>query len=250
MIKLENIHKSFGKMDVLKGIDLEVNKGDIISILGPSGSGKTTLLRCINFLEKANEGTITIDNLSLNVKTAAKKDIIALRKKTAMVFQSYNLFLHKTVLQNITEGLLVVQKKSAKEAKEIALELLKKVGLEHKADAYPSELSGGQQQRVGIARALALNPEVILFDEPTSALDPELVGEVLDVIRKIAKSGITMIIVTHEMNFAREVSSRIVFMDGGVVLEEAEPQIIFNTPKHERTKQFLKRLTPELTFDI
>ncbi|MBD8034569.1 MULTISPECIES: amino acid ABC transporter ATP-binding protein [Solibacillus] len=250
MIKLENIHKSFGKMDVLKGIDLEVNKGDIISILGPSGSGKTTLLRCINFLEKANEGTITIDNLSLNVKTAAKKDIIALRKKTAMVFQSYNLFQHKTVLQNITEGLLVVQKKPVKEAKEIALELLKKVGLEHKADAYPSELSGGQQQRVGIARALALNPEVILFDEPTSALDPELVGEVLDVIRKIAKSGITMIIVTHEMNFAREVSSRIVFMDGGVVLEEAEPQIIFNTPKHERTKQFLKRLTPELTFDI
>lgn len=250
MIKLENIHKSFGKMDVLKGIELEVNKGDIISILGPSGSGKTTLLRCINFLEKANEGTITIDNLSLNVKTASKKDIITLRKKTAMVFQSYNLFQHKTVLQNITEGLLIVQKKPVKEAKEIALELLKKVGLEHKADAYPSELSGGQQQRVGIARALALNPEVILFDEPTSALDPELVGEVLDVIRKIAKSGITMIIVTHEMNFAREVSSRIVFMDGGVVLEEAEPQIIFNTPKHERTKQFLKRLTPELTFDI
>ncbi|MEK3764336.1 MULTISPECIES: amino acid ABC transporter ATP-binding protein [unclassified Solibacillus] len=250
MIKLENIHKSFGKMDVLKGIDLEVNKGDIISILGPSGSGKTTLLRCINFLEKANEGTIVIDNLSLNVKTASKKDIIALRKKTAMVFQSYNLFQHKTVLQNITEGLLVVQKKPVKEAKEIALELLKKVGLEHKADAYPSELSGGQQQRVGIARALALNPEVILFDEPTSALDPELVGEVLDVIRKISKSGITMIIVTHEMNFAREVSNRIVFMDGGVVLEEAEPHIIFNTPKHDRTKQFLKRLTPELTFDI
>ncbi|MEK5183654.1 amino acid ABC transporter ATP-binding protein [Solibacillus sp. FSL W7-1324] len=250
MIKLENIHKSFGKIEVLKGIDLEVNKGDIISILGPSGSGKTTLLRCINFLEKANEGTITIDNLSLNSKNASKKAIIALRKKTAMVFQGYNLFQHKTVLQNITEGLLVVQKKSTKEAKEIALELLKKVGLEHKAHVYPSELSGGQQQRVGIARALALNPEVILFDEPTSALDPELVGEVLDVIRKIAKSGITMIIVTHEMNFAREVSSRIVFMDGGVVLEEAEPQVIFNTPKHDRTKQFLKRLTPELTFDI
>ncbi|MGN7478823.1 amino acid ABC transporter ATP-binding protein [Solibacillus silvestris] len=250
MIKLENLQKSFGKLDVLKGIHLEVNKGDIISILGPSGSGKTTLLRCINFLEKANEGTISIDRLSVDAKNASKKDIIALRKKTAMVFQSYNLFQHKTVLQNITEGLLIVQKKSAKEAKEIALELLKKVGLEQKANVYPSALSGGQQQRVGIARALALNPEVILFDEPTSALDPELVGEVLDVIRKIAKSGITMIIVTHEMNFAREVSNRIVFMDGGVILEEAEPHIIFNAPKHERTKQFLKRLTPELTFDI
>jgi L-cystine transport system ATP-binding protein len=250
MIKLENIHKSFGKTEVLKGINLEMNKGDIISILGPSGSGKTTLLRCINFLEKANEGTITIDNLSLNTKNAAKKDVISLRKKTAMVFQSYNLFQHKTVLQNITEGLTVVQKKSEKEAAAIAHELLKKVGLDHKADAYPSALSGGQQQRVGIARALALNPEVILFDEPTSALDPELVGEVLDVIRKISKEGITMIIVTHEMTFAREVSNRIVFMDDGVVIEEGEPQVIFNSPKHERTKQFLKRLTPELTFEI
>lgn len=250
MIKLENIHKNFGKTEVLKGINLEVNQGDIISILGPSGSGKTTLLRCINFLEKANEGLITIDNITLDAKHAVKKNIIALRKKTAMVFQGYNLFQHKTVLQNITEGLTVVQKKSEKEAIAIAQELLKKVGLEHKAEAYPSALSGGQQQRVGIARALALNPEVILFDEPTSALDPELVGEVLDVIRKIAKSGITMIIVTHEMNFAREVSNRIVFMDDGVILEEAEPNIIFTTPKHERTKQFLKRLTPELTFDI
>lgn len=250
MIKLENIHKSFGKTEVLKGISLEVNQGDIISILGPSGSGKTTLLRCINFLERANDGQITIDDISLPVKNASKKDILALRKKTAMVFQSYNLFQHKTVLQNITEGLTVVQQKPEKVAIAIAHELLQKVGLDHKADAYPSALSGGQQQRVGIARALALNPEVILFDEPTSALDPELVGEVLDVIRKIAKSGITMIIVTHEMNFAREVSNRIIFMDGGVVLEEGEPHIIFNTPKHERTKQFLKRLTPELTFDI
>ncbi|HWL23488.1 MAG TPA: amino acid ABC transporter ATP-binding protein [Ureibacillus sp.] len=250
MIQLSNIHKSFGKTEVLKGIDLQVNKGDIISILGPSGSGKTTLLRCINFLEKANDGTIQVDNIEVNVKNATKKDITEIRKKTAMVFQSYNLFQHKTVLQNITEGLIVVQKKSEKEAKEIAKSMLAKIGLEHKENAYPSALSGGQQQRVGIARALALNPEVILFDEPTSALDPELVGEVLDVIRKIAKEGITMIIVTHEMNFARDISNRIVFMDGGVVVEEGTPSEIFNQPKNDRTKQFLRRLTPEFTYEI
>lgn len=250
MIHLTNIHKSFGKNEVLKGINLQVNKGDIISILGPSGSGKTTLLRCINFLEEANEGSIAIDDIALDVKHATKKEIIALRKKTAMVFQSYNLFQHKTVLQNITEGLIVVQKKSEKEAIEIAEKMLAKIGLEHKANAFPSSLSGGQQQRVGIARALALNPEVILFDEPTSALDPELVGEVLDVIRKIAKEGITMIIVTHEMNFARDISNRIVFMDGGVVVEEGAPRDVFNHPKHERTKQFLRRLTPEYTYEI
>lgn len=250
MIQLTNIHKSFGKNEVLKGINLQVNKGDIISILGPSGSGKTTLLRCINFLEKANEGSIVIDDIALDVRDASKKDIVALRKKTAMVFQSYNLFQHKTVLQNITEGLTVVQKKSEKEAKEIAYTMLAKIALEHKADAFPSALSGGQQQRVGIARALALNPEVILFDEPTSALDPELVGEVLDVIRKIAKEGITMIIVTHEMNFARDISNRIIFMDGGVVVEEGVPREVFGNPKHERTKQFLRRVTPELTYEI
>ncbi len=250
MIQLTNIHKSFGKTDVLKGIDLQVNKGDIISILGPSGSGKTTLLRCINFLEKANEGSIEIDDIALDVRHATKKEIVALRKKTAMVFQSYNLFQHKTVLQNITEGLVVVQKKNEKEANEIAKTMLAKIGLEHKADAFPSSLSGGQQQRVGIARALALNPEVILFDEPTSALDPELVGEVLDVIRKIAKEGITMIIVTHEMNFARDISNRVVFMDGGVVVEEGTPRQIFNNPKNDRTKQFLRRLVPEFTYEI
>ncbi|MEK4628764.1 MAG: amino acid ABC transporter ATP-binding protein [Solibacillus sp.] len=250
MIQLSNIHKSFGKNEVLKGIDLTVEKGDIIAILGPSGSGKTTLLRSINFLDKATSGIITIDNLSLNAKTASKKEIIELRKKTAMVFQNYNLFQHKTVLENIMEGPIHVQKREKKEVKEQALELLKKVGLTNKADAYPSSLSGGQQQRVGIARALAMNPQVILFDEPTSALDPELVGEVLDVIRKIANEGITMIIVTHEMNFAREVSNHVVFMDGGVVVESGTPQQIFNHPKHNRTKQFLKRLTPELMFEI
>jgi L-cystine transport system ATP-binding protein len=250
MIQLSNIHKSFGKNEVLKGIDLTVEKGDIIAILGPSGSGKTTLLRSINFLDKATSGIITIDNLSLNAKTASKKEIIELRKKTAMVFQNYNLFQHKTVLENIMEGPNHVQKREKKEVNEQALELLKKVGLTNKADAYPSSLSGGQQQRVGIARALAMNPQVILFDEPTSALDPELVGEVLDVIRKIANEGITMIIVTHEMNFAREVSNHVVFMDGGVVVESGTPQQIFNHPKHNRTKQFLKRLTPELMFEI
>lgn len=250
MIKLENIHKSFGNIEVLKGINLQVNRGDIISILGPSGSGKTTLLRCINFLDKATDGRVTIDELSLDVRGASKKDIIELRKKTSMVFQNYNLFQHKTVLQNIIEGPIIVQKISEKEAKEQASALLKKIGLEHKADVYPSSLSGGQQQRIGIARALAMNPEVILFDEPTSALDPELVGEVLDVIRKIARDGITMIIVTHEMDFAREISNQIIFMDAGVVVEEGDPQSIFNAPKHERTRQFLKRLTPEINFEI
>lgn len=250
MIQLQNIHKSFGKNEVLKGVDINVNKGDIISILGPSGSGKTTLLRCINFLDKATSGTVKIDDLSLDAKTASKKEIIELRKKTAMVFQNYNLFQHKTVLENIIEGPVIVQKRNKKEAIEQAHELLKKVGLSHKADAYPSSLSGGQQQRVGIARALAMNPQVLLFDEPTSALDPELVGEVLDVIRKIAKEGITMIIVTHEMNFAREVSNHIIFMDGGIVVEEGTPQEIFLETKQERTKQFLQRLTPELTFEI
>ncbi len=249
MIQLSNIHKSFGKNEVLKGIDLTVEKGDIIAILGPSGSGKTTLLRSINFLDKATSGIITIDNLSLNAKTASKKEIIELRKKTAMVFQNYNLFQHKTVLDNIMEGPIHVQKREKKEVKEQALELLKKVGLTNKADAYPSSLSGGQQQRVGIARALAMNPQVILFDEPTSALDPELVGEVLDVIRKIANEGITMIIVT-QMNFARDVSNHVFFMVGGVVVESGTPQQIFNHPKHNRTKQFLKRLTPELMFEI
>lgn len=250
MIEISNLHKKFGKNEVLKGINIQVDKGDIISILGPSGSGKTTLLRCLNYLERPDEGTITIDNVTIDSQKVHKKDIYHLRKKSAMVFQGYNLFQHKTVIQNVMEGLIVVQKKSVKEAREIALEMLKKVGLEQKTDSYPLQLSGGQQQRVGIARALALNPQVILFDEPTSALDPELVGEVLDVIRKISHEGITMIIVTHEMNFAREVSKRVIFMDGGVVVEEGHPRDIFTAPKEARTKQFLKRMTPELEYSI
>lgn len=250
MIKLTQIRKSFGRNEVLKGIDLTVEKGEVVAILGPSGSGKTTLLRCINYLEKPNDGQISIDDFTVNCRCPDKKDIHTLRQKTAMVFQQYNLFRHKTALENVMEGLVIVKKVPKEEARKKSAELLEKVGLGNKLDAYPSELSGGQQQRVGIARALALNPEVILFDEPTSALDPELVGEVLAVIRKIAKEGITMIIVTHEMGFAQDVASHVVFMDEGVIVEEGKPNHIFTFPKEERTKQFLKRITPEGVYSI
>ncbi|MCA0755999.1 amino acid ABC transporter ATP-binding protein [Paenibacillus sp. N4] len=250
MIKLKQIRKSFGRTEVLKGIDLTVNKGQVVAILGPSGSGKTTLLRCINYLEKPGDGQISIGDLTVDCKRHSKKDIHALRQKSAMVFQQYHLFRHKTALENVMEGLVVVKKQPKEEARARSIELLEKVGLGNKLHAYPSELSGGQQQRVGIARALALNPEVILFDEPTSALDPELVGEVLAVIRKIAKEGITMIIVTHEMGFAQDVANHVVFMDGGVIVEEGRPNEIFTSPKEERTKQFLKRITPESVYSI
>ena len=250
MIKLSGIRKSFGKNDVLKGIDLTVRQGEVGAIIGPSGSGKTTLLRCINYLEKASEGTIEIGGYGVDVRKAHKKDIIQLRRKSAMVFQQYNLFRHKTALENVMEGLVVVRKLPKAQARERSVELLEKVGLGAKLDAYPSQLSGGQQQRVGIARALALNPEVILFDEPTSALDPELVGEVLAVIRKIAKEGITMIIVTHEIGFAQDVANHVVFMDNGVVVEEGEPRELFQRPKEERTKQFLARFSQESAYSI
>lgn len=250
MIHLSNITKSFGRNQVLKGINLTVNKGEVVAILGPSGSGKTTLLRCLNYLEKPNDGAIMIDNFSVDCKKASKKEIHQLRQKTAMVFQQYNLFRHKTALENVMEGLLIVKKIPKDEARRVSVELLHKVGLGEKLDAYPSQLSGGQQQRVGIARALALNPEVILFDEPTSALDPELVGEVLAVIRKIAKEGITMIIVTHEMTFAQDVASHVVFMDEGAIVEEGKPNELFSRPKEERTKQFLSRIRPELSYSI
>jgi L-cystine transport system ATP-binding protein len=246
MIKLTGITKSFDRLQVLKGIDLNVEKGEVVAILGPSGSGKSTLLRCINYLEKPNDGEIRIGDFTVDCKRASKKDIHELRQKTAMVFQQYNLFKHKTALENVMEGLVVVKKLPKEEAKKSSIELLEKVGLAGKLDSYPSQLSGGQQQRIGIARALALNPEVILFDEPTSALDPELVGEVLAVIRKIAKEGITMIIVTHEMGFAQEVANHVVFMDEGVIVEEGKPFELFNQPKEERTKQFLKRIKSEL----
>jgi L-cystine transport system ATP-binding protein len=246
MIKLTGITKSFDRLQVLKGIDLNVEKGEVVAILGPSGSGKSTLLRCINYLEKPNDGEIRIGDFTVDCKRASKKDIHELRQKTAMVLQQYNLFKHKTALENVMEGLVVVKKLPKEEAKKRSIELLEKVGLAGKLDSYPSQLSGGQQQRIGIARALALNPEVILFDEPTSALDPELVGEVLAVIRKIAKEGITMIIVTHEMGFAQEVANHVVFMDEGVIVEEGKPFELFNQPKEERTKQFLKRIKSEL----
>ncbi|MDQ0246680.1 L-cystine transport system ATP-binding protein [Bacillus fengqiuensis] len=250
MIQLTNIQKSFGRHSVLKGINLRVNKGDVVVILGPSGSGKTTLLRCVNFLERPNEGEVTIGDFTVHCKRPSKQDILKLRKKTAMVFQHYNLFKHKTVLENVMEGLVIVQKLPKEAARKKSLEVLEKVGLADKINVYPSQLSGGQQQRVGIARALALNPEVILFDEPTSALDPELVGEVLEVIRNIAREGITMIVVTHEMGFARDVSNHVVFMDQGTIVEEGKPVEIFSNPKEERTKRFLKRITSELILDI
>ncbi|EFM11286.1 ABC transporter related protein [Paenibacillus curdlanolyticus YK9] len=250
MIRLSAIRKSFGKQEVLRGIDLTVEKGEVVAILGPSGSGKTTLLRCINYLERPAEGQIAIGEYQLDAKKATKKDIHALRLRTAMVFQNYNLFKHKTVLENVMEGLVIVRKLPKDEARRISLEVLEKVGLASKLDAYPSSLSGGQQQRVGIARALALNPEVLLFDEPTSALDPELVGEVLEVIRRIAKEGITMIVVTHEMGFARDVANHVVFMDGGVVVEEGKPEELFGSPKEERTRQFLKRYSQEWSYSI
>lgn len=250
MIRVKNIHKSFGSNRVLKGIDLSIKDGEVVVILGPSGSGKTTLLRRINFLEKADDGEIIVGNTQINTRHASKKQILDIRRKTAMVFQSFNLFKNKTALENVTEGPVVVQKVDKQKAIEHGKELLEKVGLSEKINSYPSELSGGQQQRVGIARALALSPDVILFDEPTSALDPELVGDVLSVIRKISKLGITMIIVTHEMSFAQDVANKVVFMDEGVVVEQGTPSEIFTNAKEERTKQFLKRITSEYVYQI
>jgi L-cystine transport system ATP-binding protein len=244
MIEIKNIRKSFGKNQILKGVSLKVETGDVVVILGPSGSGKTTLLRCINFLEKAEDGELIIGNKHVDIKKAKKKDILEVRKKTAFVFQNYSLFLNKTAIENVMEGLVVARKIPKDEARKTAEDVLNKVGLSDKYDAYPSQLSGGQQQRVGIARAVALNPEVILFDEPTSALDPELVGETLEIIKKFAKSGITMVVVTHEMSFAQDVASKVIFMDGGVIVEEGTPNEIFVRPKEERTKQFLKRIIP------
>jgi len=244
LLELINIHKAFNNNKVLKGVSIKVKKGDVIVILGPSGSGKTTLLRCINFLERADKGEIIFDDLRVNVKTASSGDISKIRKKTAFVFQNFNLFNNKTALENVTEGLIVARKMPKSEAVEIAKRALRKVGLSDRADYYPSKLSGGQQQRVAIARAIAVNPDVILFDEPTSALDPELTGEVLAVMKQLAREGTTMVVVTHEMSFARDVASHIVFMDGGVIIEEGSPEDIFLNPREERTRQFLSRILP------
>ncbi|HHW21258.1 MAG TPA: amino acid ABC transporter ATP-binding protein [Clostridiaceae bacterium] len=244
MLELKNIHKSFNNNEVLKGVSIRVKKGDVIVILGPSGSGKTTLLRCINFLERADKGEIFFDDLRVNIRTASPADISRIRKRTAFVFQNYNLFNNKTALENVTEGLITARKVPKPEAIEIAKKALSKVGLSDRENYYPSKLSGGQQQRVAIARAIAVNPDVILFDEPTSALDPELTGEVLAVMKQLAREGVTMVVVTHEMSFARDVANHIVFMDGGVVIEEGSPDEIFSRPREDRTKQFLSRILP------
>ena len=246
MLEIKNIHKSFEGVHILKGIDLKVEKGDVIAIIGPSGSGKTTLLRCMNFLEKADEGTLDFDGKHIDFsKKISKNEIAEIRKKTAFVFQSYNLFFNKTALENITEGLIVARKMKKEDANRKAMALLEKVGLSDRKDYYPSQLSGGQQQRVAIARALATDPEIIYFDEPTSALDPELISEVLNVMKQLANEGMTMIVVTHEMNFAKEVSKRTIFMDDGIIVEEGESKSFFNLPKQERTRAFLKMLEKE-----
>ena len=242
MLKCEQISKSFGDLQVLKGVNLEVKKGEVVVILGPSGSGKTTFLRTLNFLEPGDSGSITINGSTLECRQAKNKSIREFRKKTAMVFQNYNLFKNKTVIQNVMEGLIVVQKMDNQEAYEKSKAMLERVGLGDRLDYYPIQMSGGQQQRAGIARALVLEPDVILFDEPTSALDPELVGEVLDTMKSIAETGITMIVVTHEIAFAHNVATKVVFMDGGVVVEEGTPQEVIDHPKNERTRQFLNKI--------
>jgi cystine transport system ATP-binding protein len=240
MITIDGLHKQFGQLEVLKDIDLKINKGQVVVVIGPSGSGKTTLLRCLNILEVPTTGSVTIDDQTTDFSTkVSKKSIDALRKKSAMVFQHYNLFPHMTVLQNVMEGPVTVKKLSKSEAQKRAENLLEKVGLGDKLDFYPHQLSGGQQQRVGIARALALEPKVMLFDEPTSALDPELVGEVLQVMKDLADEGITMVVVTHEMRFARDVADEVIFMDQGKIIERSEPHEMFTHPKEERTRQFL-----------
>jgi len=243
-----NIHKCFGKNEVLKGISFDVNKGEVLSIIGPSGSGKSTLLRCVTTLEKISDGSIYYGELCMVDKNdrgqltyATGKDMQNIKFRFGLVFQSFNLFPHYTVLKNITDAPLSVAKTPKADVMEYAMELLKKVGLEDKAAAYPNELSGGQQQRVAIARALAMKPDVLFFDEPTSALDPELTGEILKVIKDLARERMTMVIVTHEMNFAKDVSDRVIFMDGGVIIEEGNPQDVLQNPKNERTKAFLSR---------
>ena len=245
MLQIKNLRKRFDGPEVLKGVSLDVEKGDVVAILGPSGSGKTTLLRCINFLETADEGELIFDGEVIPLHGATRKDISALRKKTAFVFQNYNLFRNKTALQNVTEGLIIGRKMPKDQANALGMRMLQKVGMADRADSYPNQLSGGQQQRVAIARALATDPEIILFDEPTSALDPELTGDVLAVMRALAREGMTMLVATHEMNFAKTVSSKVVFMEGGVVVEESDPTAFFQNPKQERARAFLKTILGE-----
>lgn len=238
MIDIKGLKKSFGDLHVLKGIDLHIDEREVVVIIGPSGSGKSTLLRCINFLEEPTGGTITVDGIPLD----SEANINKVREEVGMVFQRFNLFPHMTVLDNITLAPMKVRKIERNRAEQTAQDLLDRVGLGDKADAYPNQLSGGQQQRVAIARALAMQPKIMLFDEPTSALDPEMVGEVLDVMQKLAESGMTMVIVTHEMGFAREVGTRLLFVDGGYIVEQGKPKDVFENPKEERTKLFLSKI--------
>lgn len=248
MIKIENLYKSFGHLEVLKGINLDIQPGETVTILGPSGSGKSTLLRCLNLLEVPTEGTIHIDHIVYTAPKIPQKTTLDIRRNTAMVFQNYNLFNNLKVIDNITEALVTVHRQSKKDAEKVAKDLLEKVGLAEKSNEYPYSLSGGQKQRIAIARALALSPKVILFDEPTSALDPELVDEVLKVIQTVVKEKITAIIVTHELEFAYNVSDRVVLMDKGVIVEQNNAKEFFNNPQHERTKKFLEKFNPEIEY--
>ncbi len=242
MIKIENLYKSFNELEVLKGVDLEVKRGEVVAVIGPSGTGKSTLLRCINYLEKPDKGIITIGDVAVDSANHTKKQVRDLRLKTAMVFQSYNLFKNMTVLQNVMEPLVTVKNVDKATAEKAALAMIEKVGLLDKKDQYPSKLSGGQQQRASIARAVVVDPDLMLFDEPTSALDPELVSEGLNVIKELAANHRTMLIVTHEMRFAREAADRIIFMDGGVIVEQGTPEEIFDNPQNPRTVKFLNKL--------
>ena len=239
MIYINNLHKHFGNLEVLKGIDAHITPGECVVVIGPSGSGKSTLLRCLNRLEEPNEGSIKIDGIDLMEKNT---DINMMRRDVGMVFQQFNLFPHLSILDNITLAPIKHKIMSKEDAQTAAMDLLTRVGVADKADNYPAQLSGGQKQRVAIARSLALNPHVMLFDEPTSALDPEMVGEVLDVMKKLAQGGMTMVVVTHEMGFAKEVADRVIFMDDGMIVEEGTPEQIFNSPKNERTQSFLRKV--------
>lgn len=239
MIKVNNLHKSFGNLHILKGINEHIKPGEVVAIIGPSGSGKSTFLRCLNLLEEVTKGQIFVDDELIN---SPKADINLIRQKMGMVFQQFNLFPHLKIIDNITLAPITLKKMSKAAAEQKALELLDRVGLKEKAYAYPAQLSGGQKQRVAIARALAMNPEIMLFDEPTSALDPEMVGEVLDVIKDLAQTGMTMVIVTHEMGFAKEVASRVLFIDNGYVVEQGTPKEVFENPQNERTKAFLSKV--------